>query len=351
MSEIRKNAAAQLKDEVRYTAAVIPTTMLAVLAQVADECGVPVEPWLAGLGLTRAQIDDANVRVSYRQASVIVRRAIAAIPRTQLGLDVGCHQSLGTFGVLGLAMITARTFGEAMSIGIENHQVSGSLMDLELEQLDSGDVALVAQPRFQDDDILAFLCEELFSSSLVVCRGLLGPAFRPLKLELTYTPPPHAMEYRRLFGCEVRFGARHNRAIVESRWLETPLATHHPVSAQQALALCQAQLSGIKKQSEVVASVERILRGRLRDHPTLDQVASTLNLSGRTLRRHLAAAGHAYRDILDHVRTKRAVELLRAGALSIADIGMEIGFSDAREFRRAFKRWTGAPPRAMRAAL
>jgi len=337
-------------DEARYTAAVIPTTMLAVLAQVADEYGVAVDPWLSGLGLTRAQIDDAGVRVSYRQASIIIRRARAAIPRARLGLDVGCHQSLGTFGVLGLAMITSRTFGEAMAVGIENHQVSGSMMDLELEPLDRGDVALLATPRFADDELLVFLCEELFSSSLIVCRGLLGPSFSPKRLELTYSAPAYAADYRRLFNCEIRFGARHNRAVVDPRWLAMPLPTHHPVSAQQALALCQEQLAGIKRQSEVVASVERILRGRLRDHPTLEQVAQSLHLSGRTLRRHLAATGHAYRDIHDSVRAKRALELLRAGALSIADIGVEIGFSDAREFRRAFKRWTGAPPRAMRTA-
>jgi AraC-like DNA-binding protein len=75
-----------------------------------------------------------------------------------------------------------------------------------------------------------------------------------------------------------------------------------------------------------------------------------LHLSERTLRRHLAAAGRVFREIHDQLRTERALELLSAGALSVAEIGSEIGFSDAREFRRAFKRWTGTPPAAMRHA-
>lgn len=334
----------------RFTAAVIPTTILAVLAQLADAEGVPVEPWLAGLGIARAQIDDASVRVSYRQASVIIKRALRAIPRSSFGLEVGAHQSNGTFGIMGLAMMTARTFGEAVNIGIEHADITGALMDVELEALHAGEVALVARPRFPDEEILVFLCEELFASTLNLARSIVGAAFKPERLELTYPAPPHAAEYRKLFDCEVRFGARRNRVVVAARWLEMRLPTHHPVSAQQALAICREQAAQIKRQSEIVASVERILRRRLAEHPTLSEVASSLNLSERTLRRQLAAAGRVYRDIHDQLRTERALELLSAGALSIADIGGEVGYSDAREFRRAFKRWTGSAPTALRHA-
>lgn len=338
----------KLANDPRFTAAVIPTTVLTVLAQVADAESMPVEPWLTGLGLTRAQIEDANVRVSYRQASLVIRRALKAMPRSDLGIEVGRRQNLGTFGVLGLAMMTARTFGEAMAIGIEHNGVVGTMMDIELEVLGPDEAALLARPRFPDDEILVFLCEELFVSSLAVCRGLVGASFNPARVELTYAAPPHADEYRAFFQCDVRFGARHNRAVVERKWLEMPLPTHHPVSAQQALAICRDQAAQIHRQSEVVASVERILRRRLHEHPTLEQVARTLNLTERTLRRHLAAAGRIYRDIHDRIRTERALELLHAGSLSIADIGNEVGFSDPREFRRAFKRWTGMAPRAIR---
>ncbi|HEX7915478.1 AraC family transcriptional regulator [Rudaea sp.] len=348
-----KPASRHAPTDPRYTAAVIPTTILAVLAQIADTERVAVEPWLAGLGITRAQIDDAAVRVSYRQASIIIKRVLRAIPRSGFGLEVGAHQSSGTFGIMGLAMMTARTFGEAVAIGIEHADITGALMDVEMEHIElnqpnAREVALVARPRFPDEDILVFLCEELFASTLQLARSLVGPTFKPVRLELTYPAPAHAADYRKMFDCEIRFGASRNRLVVGAQWLDLRLPTHHPVSAQQALAICREQAAQIKRQSEIVASVERILRRRLAEHPTLGDVASSLNLSERTLRRHLAAAGRVYRDIHDQLRTERALELLSAGALSIADIGSEVGYSDAREFRRAFKRWTGAAPTAMR---
>jgi AraC-like DNA-binding protein len=337
----RGGVRARPPEDPRYTAA--------VLAQIADAERVSVEPWLAGLGLTRAQIDDAAVRVSFRQASIIIRRAIRAMPRDDIGLQVGTQQSVGTFGIMGLAMMTARTFGEAVAIGVENAAISGALMDVELDAV-GRDLALVARPRFPDDEILVFLCEELFSSTLILARTLVGPSFKPARLELSYPAPKYADAYRSLFGCEVRFGASRNRVVVERHWLEYQLPTHHPVSAQQALTLCREQAAQIKKQSEIVASVERILRRRLAEQPTLAEVAQNLHLSQRNLRRHLSAVGQGYREIHDRLRTERALELLSAGALSIADIGSEVGFSDAREFRRAFKRWTGIAPLAVRQA-
>lgn len=335
------------EEEIRNATATIPTTILAVLAQVADEENIAVESWLAGLGLTRVEIDAAATRVSYRQAVTIIRRGLRSLPYADIGLRVGARQSLGTFGVLGLAMMTQRTFGEAMAIGIEHHQISGALMDLEFETLDGGAVALLARPRASAETLLPFLCEELFSSSLVLCRSLLGPGFRLARLELTYPEPPYAAEYRRLFRCEVRFGATHNRAVVDGQWLKMVLPTHHPVSAQQALAICREQSASLERQSDVVASVERMLRLQLQRHPRLGDIAAGLNLSERTLRRHLAACGQVFREIHDRIRTERALELLRAGALRIGEIGSAVGYSDPREFRRAFKRWTGGPPRAM----
>ena len=96
--------------------------------------------------------------------------------------------------------------------------------------------------------------------------------------------------------------------------------------------------------------MERLLRSQLRQQPRLQDVARTLNLSERSLRRKLAESGRIFREIHDRVRAERALELLQAGALSVAEIGVELGFSDPREFRRAFKRWTGMPPQQARRA-
>jgi len=346
-------ATAAATDDPRYTAAEFPTNKLLYLTQLADACGIDCRGWFAGLALSRTQLADPALRVSYRQASGFVRRALAALRAAGVadaGLRIGREGTVGGFGLLGLAMMTSRTFGEAMQAGIAHHKICGCLLDLSFEAVDERTVAMVALPLFEDSELLPFFCEELFASSTLIARELVGPELRPQRLELAYPRPAYADGYDALFGCESRFDAPRCRLLIDVQWLPHPLPGYNPLTAKQALALCAQQRTpdGGEPHQEIVAAVERLLRSRLAQQPRLDEVARTLNLSERSLRRKLAESGRIFREIHDRVRAERALQLLQAGALSVADVGSAVGFSDPREFRRAFKRWTGMPPQEAR---
>ncbi|MGB3461249.1 MAG: AraC family transcriptional regulator [Rhodanobacter lindaniclasticus] len=342
-------------DDPRYTAAEFPTNKLLYLTQLADACNIDCRGWFGGLALNRAQLADPALRVSYRQAASFVRRALTALRAAGVadaGLRIGREGTVGGFGLLGLAMMTSRTFGEAMQAGIAHHKICGCLLDLAFEAVDERTVALTALPLFDDVELLPFFCEELFASSTMIARELIGPALRPVRLELAYPRPAYAEKYRALFDCEARFDAPRCRLLIDVQWLPHPLPGYNPLTAKQALALCAQQRTpdGGEPHQEIVAAVERLLRSRLAQQPKLHEVAHTLNLSERSLRRKLAESGRIFRDIHDRVRAERALQLLQAGTLSVADVGSAVGFNDPREFRRAFKRWTGMPPQEARRA-
>lgn len=347
----RRMSTAAAEPDPRVLTADIPPNVLVHLTELATRNGIATDAWFAGLGITCQQINDPSIRISYRQARIVIYRALRTMRDPALGLIIGRSQTVGSFGLLGLAMMTSRSFGEAMTVGIDNHKVSGSLLDVDLAAIDEHTVAVQAWPRFGEVELLPFLCEELFSSCLAMSRELVGPALVPLRVELTYSAPAYLNEYSATFQCEVRFGAQHNRILVGTHWLAHPLPGYNPLTSKQALALCHQQLRGNSGADEIVGSVERLLRNRLREHPRLTEVARTLHLSERSLRRKLADSGRIFREIHDRVRAERALELLHAGQLSVAEIGMELGFSDPREFRRAFKRWTGMPPQLARRSL
>ena len=94
--------------------------------------------------------------------------------------------------------------------------------------------------------------------------------------------------------------------------------------------------------------MERLVRLQLADGPRLVDIGAELHLNERTLRRHLREAGTSFQAIHDRVRLEAAEALLATPGPSIAEIGAAIGFHDPREFRRAFKRWTGRAPRQAR---
>ena len=97
--------------------------------------------------------------------------------------------------------------------------------------------------------------------------------------------------------------------------------------------------------SDLIETIEREVRKRLESPPSLSQLASQLNLSERTLRRRIGDAGLSYHGIVDELRRTRALQLLGQRDNRLIDVACATGFSDVRNFRRAFKRWTGVTPR------
>jgi AraC-like DNA-binding protein len=78
-------------------------------------------------------------------------------------------------------------------------------------------------------------------------------------------------------------------------------------------------------------------------------VAHALGLSRQTLYRRLKAEGTTFEQLLDRLRRRLALHLVRAEGVPVKDAAYRLGFSDPAAFSRAFKRWTGASPRSQRA--
>jgi transcriptional regulator GlxA family with amidase domain len=52
----------------------------------------------------------------------------------------------------------------------------------------------------------------------------------------------------------------------------------------------------------------------------------------------------SFEALVENVRKTRALSLLTHSGVAVERIAIETGYSDVRNFRRAFKRWTGVSP-------
>jgi AraC-like DNA-binding protein len=62
------------------------------------------------------------------------------------------------------------------------------------------------------------------------------------------------------------------------------------------------------------------------------------------LSRDLAMLNTSYQSLLDEVRREIALDYLRTSPLSVEQIAQLVGYSDASNFRKAFKGWMGQTP-------
>lgn len=86
-------------------------------------------------------------------------------------------------------------------------------------------------------------------------------------------------------------------------------------------------------------------------YPSIEDVARLLGFSPRTLQRLLHEQGVSYSDLVERCRCRAACDALELTRDPIQDIADSLGYSDASSFARAFRRWTGTPPRVYRKAL
>ena len=108
--------------------------------------------------------------------------------------------------------------------------------------------------------------------------------------------------------------------------------------------------SGGEPPSPFRRTVERCLEPLLATgDATIDHVAHELGVSRQTLYRRLKAEGVTFEALLDELRHRTALKLLRDDHLSVKQASWRLGFSEPAAFSRAFKRWTGTSPSAARA--
>jgi AraC-like DNA-binding protein len=82
---------------------------------------------------------------------------------------------------------------------------------------------------------------------------------------------------------------------------------------------------------------------------TAEEAARVANLSPNYFSTYFRQrVGQSFTRWAHGVRVACAIEMLRASDLGIAEVAYRVGFRDLRTFERAFKRVTGATPRAFR---
>jgi len=101
--------------------------------------------------------------------------------------------------------------------------------------------------------------------------------------------------------------------------------------------------------SALAARIRRSIRERLPLGTALKgPIARELGLSPRSIDRELARRGTSFREILDDLRRELAERHLSATSPSLAEVARRLGYANAANFTRAFRRWNGESPRSFR---
>jgi AraC-like DNA-binding protein len=341
------------------TGRIAPVYLIPLLA-AAGRAGIAGDALFHGLGLVADDLDVPGFTVSPNEANTVVRRALQLLASPDLGLSLGMHTRITERGALALGLMAAATLGDAIDLTLQFPGSAGDLMAVHAErgrQL----ALLVAEPMFGNEDIAPFLVDIMFAGAVRMRRQVTQVSqltrtrhgtpdqapYTPAYVELVRARPSHAAAYESYFACPVRFGRKRNVLATALPGLAQPLPMANKMAYRLSLHLLASEPGQAGSASALGLAVARAIRRALPLAVAPAEVASSLHLSERSLRRRLAQEGLSFRGLLDEARKVLALKLMDGDRRRVTEIAMQTGFSDVRAFSRAFKRWTGKPPSAL----
>jgi AraC-like DNA-binding protein len=171
------------------------------------------------------------------------------------------------------------------------------------------------------------------------------------EVHVTHAAPAYRVEYDRILQVPVVFASDRNAMLMTD---DSFLTLRNPVSSHYVFGiLCnraEVLLKELENSKTTRGRVESLLLPALHTgNASMDTIAGKMGLSRQTLFRKLKAEGTSFEKALDGLRHKMALNYLSGKRVSVNETAYLVGFSESAAFSRAFKRWTGTSPRAMRA--
>lgn len=314
----------------------------ALLNEFADQ-GVSNAQLLADSGLRPHQLSDPQFLISRHQRLLIYQNAQRLTTRSDVALTAGARQRISDFCVFGFAMASCPTLGSALDLGFRYLPRIGHL--LQFSSHVEGDLGILSShnPWSLGDDLP--FATELWRSSINRLLGqILEAPFPSVRMLFPYPAPSHWRAYEQTFGCPVEFDAGVDEWHYDARAQDQELPNANPMAVLIFQTFWKQLLIEDVDYQNLIPSITTILMSQHGNCKNIDSLAERLRISVRTLHRRLAAEGVTYQSIVDDVRRRLALRYLEQTSMTTDQIAERVGFSDAANFRKAFKRWTGLTP-------
>lgn len=332
---------------------VIPARYYLRVAEVLLRAGVDVQAVFRACGLNPAELSDPDKLLRVSEIEAIVAAVQGITGRSDLPLDFGRHIQLGSHSVVGYALLSSPTVEYALRLAARFFRLMFPAFRMRYRR-HRDHAAVEFQPVLaMSHDCLVFHIETIAVAAHFDIRELLEHELPAYEMRLSIARPLHHARYAELIGARCRFGALTQPGL--SLTLPLTLVDEVPASADPALLgmaeqRCRGLLSTAVAERSLADWVRMMLRESADGFPSQEELAHALNISTRTLDRHLAREGERFRDMLNEERRRKACALLEQSGMTITRIAYELGYSDAANFTRAFRREQGCSPSAYREA-
>lgn len=296
---------------------------------------------LRGTRIDAGRLYDPGYLLDMPQCETVVSNMMRLTGNQGLALEIGAQADLATAGVVGQAMVTSPTLGEAIGHWVRYSNLVGIMIHHTLVEGPGREWTVAFSATHPMGFIYNFCVEEIIVSGCRLGAGLTRCPLVVKEVHLSYPAPLHAAVYRRHFDCPIHFNSSRSSITVRTPGLARALPGHDAELNAIYVKHCREVMRQIAGDDPVLTRIRAMFLASPHSLPDFDAVAARLGMSTRTLRRRLSEEGTCFRELVHRFRMDRVTELLGDARWSSKEIAGMVGFDEANSLRRAFKAWTG----------
>ncbi|MBB3047650.1 AraC-like DNA-binding protein [Litorivivens lipolytica] len=326
----------------------ISSDYLVSLSEQAFERGMSVADLLDGTDLEASILLQQDVSVGHESFLAAMRNFCEFDGNFWTALEGGRRMTLSKHGYVGYA---AQHSQDLMDAAEKLYRyVSTRIEFFELQRGENPDLAeLILLPRIPDSDTLRYVALNFLVCLETLCRQILGRSASQIPSRITLVgPPPETPMPPLPAGSKIEFHCDNYSLCWPRTIIDVAIPARNEDLAKLAEARCESDLRKHSEQQSVSERVALQLQRMEGTLPPLEEIAARLNMSVATLKRRLKAEGRNYQQLKDEQRQRQASRWLVEGRLTVDQIADRLGYSDASNFSKAFKSWTGQSPSAFR---
>jgi AraC-like DNA-binding protein len=293
-----------------------------------------------------------ETRLSGVQQLQVIQNARGINSAPDLGLQMGRQLQPSTHGPIGYLALSSPDLMTALESLRDFLPLRIAIAQLHLEPkgpwLSCRLQISIDAPA--DDKRMLLECFALLLQALM--ESIIGRQLTEGRFEFEFEPPDYAALYPQYLHSPVKFSQPCSALVIPATLARTANTAGDAHTHSLARDLCQNLLQYVPSASlSMTDRVKRLLLSIPLGEASEEQIARALFVSKRTLARRLEAEGSGYRHIRELLLAELAERHLKDSTLSVEAVAAALGYHDAANFRRAFRRWYGMNPSAFRRAL
>lgn len=322
-----------------------PNYLRAVCKVILQEGG-DLDAVLADAGTSVAELAQAKQLLPARQLWHVVRAAQRLAGRPTLALELGQSGQIAALGMYSMALLVSANLRQAVEVMERFTPLRSRNVRLRFQRTAEG-IGIECQPEAHLGDLSAFVLDHFAATFSVFFTSVTGQSPPPVTLEVPWAKPGWGDAYLRLAG-QVRFQSGCMAYWLPNAALDLPCPSASPSNFDVAWRQCEAEAQANAQQHTMTSRLLALLRSGNPELFRMEAACASLGVSRCTLLRRLQQEGSTFAALIEEERRRVALWQLRYGDKSVADIAHDLGYRDATNFSRTFRRWFSVSPSALR---